>query len=111
MDPSKVFLSNLIAGHHEQHEPDRNDNDDASVFLVTSADEVSARDIFWNDEPRSEDVSDTIAANQLAENAINYQNLPTLLDRLDDAGGNENSNVNNPTTPPPTPTIPRNDED
>ena len=119
MDPGKLFLSDLIAGQHEQHATDQNHDDghnnpvdgDASVFSVTSVDEVSARDIFGNVEPCPGNVSGTTATNQLAENAANYQDLPTLLDQFDDAQGNENIHANNPPSLPSTPTTPLNDKE
>ena len=88
MDPGEEFLSDLIAGQHDQHEPGRNNDDshndpvedDASLFLVTSVDEVTPREIFGNDEACPDDVSGTTAANQLAENEVASENLPIPQD-------------------------------
>ncbi len=83
MDPGELFLSDLIAGQHEQRTTDQNNDDghndpvdnDASVFSVKSFDEVSVRDIFGNIETCPRDVSGTTAINQLAENTAKSQDL------------------------------------
>ena len=86
MDQGELFLSKLIAGQHERHETDQNEDNshndpvdnDVSVFSVKLVDEVSMRDIFGNMETCPSDGRGTTASNKLAENAANSQDLPNL---------------------------------
>ena len=112
MDLGEAFLSELITGQQEQHGTGGNEDDghndpvdnDASLFSVTSVDEVLARDIFGNLDDGPDDVSGSTAANQLTENEVEIENLPILFDRSVDAARNSTSNQNNAPTPPGTPT-------
>ena len=90
MDLGEAFLSELITGQQEQHGTGGNEDDghndpvddDASLFSVTSVDEVLARNIFGNLDDDPDDVSGSTAANQLAENEAEIENLPILFDQF-----------------------------
>lgn len=88
MDPGEVFLSDLIVGQHKQHALDQNEDcshnavldDDARLFSIASANEEAERDIFGNIDSCSDDVSGTMIANKGAENTVEIDYLPILLD-------------------------------
>ena len=85
-------------------------DEDACLFLVASADEEAATDIFGNIDGCPSNVSSSVAANRGTENAVEIENLPILPDRFVDAPRNANSNQNNFRTPPPSSTTSLNDE-
>ena len=111
MDLGEAFLSELITGQQEQHGTGGNEDDghndpvdnDASLFSVTSVDEVLARDIFGNLDDGPDDVSGSTAANQLAENEVEIENLPILFDRFAPLPQNPTTEQINaaPSIPPP----------
>ena len=88
MDPGEAFLSDLIAGQHEQHASEQNEDgshngvvdEDEGLFSVALADEDAATDIFGNIAGCPGDVSSSVAANRGTENAVEIENLPILLD-------------------------------
>ena len=120
MDPGKAFITELIAGQHEEAGTDQNgddgDNDplddDASQFLTTSLDSLAETDIFGNFEscPSADRaVTGNIGA---TENSPNFADLPILLDRNDAAPQIPNNDATNePTTSPIPITLPNENGD
>jgi len=83
----RISIPDLIARQHEQHEPGQNDDNghndsvdkDVILFTITLVNEAAARDIFRNIGACPDNVSDTTAANRLAENKEAIENLRFFL--------------------------------
>ena len=112
MDPGEAFITELIAGQHEEAGTGQNDDDgendplddDASQFSSTWLDNLPVRDIFGNSESCTSDDRAVTGNNRATENSPDFDNLPVLLERNIAALQIANNATTNEATTSPMPT-------
>ena len=89
MDPGEAFITELVAGQHEEAGTGQNDDDrendpldnDASQFSSTSLDDLPVTDIFGNFEYCPSNDWAVTRDNRATEKSPDFDDLPFLLEQ------------------------------